>query len=151
MKAFFISFLILLASCSTINRDLQSAISFGEIKELNQYSLEVEKQLYVRLYKSPVYKKGCFQETHGICQYRYFISVSTFDEYPETNIFPLNTTGVITDIEWKSNKGIDDATINFTMKRYTEIAILNNPELVQSTTMVKVFLTPRSKKETLIG
>jgi len=150
MKVAILSILFLLASCSTMNKDLESAISFGQINELNQYSPEVEKQLYVRLYQSPIYKEGCFKETHGICQYRYFLSVSTFDEYPETNIFPLNELGEITGIEWQDNKGIDAAAIDFTMEKYTKAAIVNNPELISRTVMVSVSVTPKSKKETLI-
>ena len=149
MKVALISFLFLLASCSTTQKDLEFAISFGEIKELNQYSLGVEKQLYVRLFQSPVYKEGCFKETHGVCQYRYFLSVSTFDEHPETNIFPLNEQGEITAIEWQDSNEIDAATIDFIMEKYTKSALLNNPELVSKAMLMRVALTPKIKEETL--
>ena len=81
---------VFLTSCSSINYQLKNAISYGEIVELNKYSQDVEKQLIVRLFRSPIYKKNCLKEIHAPCQYKYFISVSTYDENPETNIFSLS-------------------------------------------------------------
>lgn len=147
MKAVLLSVLLLLVSCASINKELESAISYGEIKELNEYSSEIEKQLYVRLYQSPIYKEGCFKETHGVCQYSYFLSVSTFDEYPETNIFPLSNVGEITDIEWRNSEGVDTAVIDFTIQQYTKAATANNPDLMSSTSVVRVTVTPKSIEE----
>ncbi len=152
MKAIFLSVMLtfMLVSCTTstsVNKEFESAISYGEIIELNQYSSEVEKQLFVRLYQSPIYKEGCFQETHGICKYRYFLSVSTFDEYPETNIFNLNEVGEITAIEWQDSGDIDTATIDLTMEKYTKMATQNNPNLVDKPIVVRVTLTPKSMQE----
>ncbi len=149
MKTALLSVLLLLVSCTTMNKELESAISYGEIKELNQYSSEVEKQLHVRLYQSPIYKEGCFEETHGICHYRYFLSVSTFDEHPETNIFSLNEVGEITGIKWRGSRDIDTAIIDFTIEKYTKAATVNNPNLISRTIVVRVTLTPKSMEETL--
>ncbi len=100
MKVFLLVSILLLSACKTISNELQSAVAFGVIEELNKLDPDVEKQLLLRLYRAPVYVEGCFKETHGICQYSYFLSVSTFDEYPETNIYKLKTKGEITKIMW---------------------------------------------------
>ena len=92
------------ASCMALDSDLKNAISFGEIKYLDKYSPEVEKQLYLRLFQSPVYIKNCFEETHGICFYKYYLSVSTYDEYPETNIYELKSQGEIKNIKYTHGK-----------------------------------------------
>lgn len=149
MKAILLSILFLLSSCTIMNKELKSAISYGEIKELNQYSSDVEKQLYIRLYQSPIYKEDCFNETHGICQYHYFLSVSTFDEYPETNIFSLKEVGEITGIEWRDSQNVDTAIIDFTIEKYTKAATANNPDLISKAIIVRVTVTPKSMGEML--
>lgn len=149
MKFALLSVLFLLVSCAPINKELESAISYGEIKELNQYSSEIEKQLYVRLYQSPIYKQDCFKETHGVCQYRYYLSVSTFDEYPETNIFPLSNVGEVTGIEWQDSKEIDTAIIDFAINNYTKAATANNPNLTSRANVVRITVTPKSIEEAL--
>jgi hypothetical protein len=147
MKAVFLGVLILLTSCTSIDKELQSAISYGEIKELNQYSSTVEKQLFIRLYRSKVYKENCFKETQDACQYRYFLSVSSYDESPETNIFPLDEIGEITNIEWKKSSNVDSAIIDFTVEKYTKEAITNNPSLVSKQVIIRVTVTPNFMEE----
>lgn len=148
MKATLVlSILLFLASCATASKELESAIAYGEITELNQYSPEIDKQLYIRLFQSPLYQSDCYKETHGICQYRYFLSVSTFDEYPETNIFPIKNTGEIIAIEWKNIDSVDTATIEFTIQSFTRMATDNNPELAVETKVLRVQVTPQDIKE----
>jgi len=80
MKFFLGLSLLFLLSCAHTNKSLEAAISYGEIKELNNYSKDIDKQLFIRLLRSPVGENSCFEETGGVCQYQYFLSVSTFDE-----------------------------------------------------------------------
>ncbi len=150
MKVVLVLALALMISCSAMDGELQSAISYGEIVELNQYSKDVDKQLMVRLFKSPLYKEGCFKETHGVCQYQYFLSVSTFDENPETNIYRLSEIGEIVEIKWLASEGVDTAVIELELEKYTKMALSNNPELASERFLLKVTLTPGSIDQTLI-
>lgn len=151
MKLVIIFLSVLSVSCSSVNTELRNAISFGDIVELNEYSKNVDKQLVVRLFSSPVYKESCFIETHGVCQYQYFISVSTFDEYPDTNIFRLKETGEIREIKWLNSSGVDTAIIEFKIEKYTMSALQNNPKLVSEAKIINAILTPRSMKESLVS
>jgi len=142
MKLFILLISCLLVACSSVNKPLQDAIAYGEIVELNTYSKEVDKQLLVRLFKSPVHKENCFKETYGICRYQYFLSVSTFDEFPETNIFPLDTQGVIKEIKWLDSDEIDTANFEFKILNYTDLAIKNNTDLVLIKSLLNVRISP---------
>ena len=129
MKLLLILGFMLLSACSSLNSELQNALAFGEIKELNQLDPKADKQLLLRLYRSPLHQEGCFKETHGICQYTYFISVSTFDEYPETKIYKLKTRGEIIKISWQETTRLDTARLKLTFNHYTREALKNNKSL----------------------
>lgn len=149
MKVILILSLTLLVSCSAMDRELQSAISYGEIVELNKYSENISKQLIVRLFSSPIYKEGCFKETHGVCQYQYFLSVSTFDEYPETNIYRLTEVGELKGAKWLDSAATDTAVIEFEFEKYTKMALRNNPDLASESFLLKVGLSPKSIDQAL--
>ena len=129
MRLFILFCIMITSGCASLDNDLQNAIAFGEIKELNEYSSNIDKQLLVRLYSSPVYKEECFVETHGVCKYRYFLSVSTFDEYPETNVYKLKTEGEIISVNWRHTDDIDSAELDLTFNEFSEMAIKNNTSL----------------------
>lgn len=129
MKTFLIFGFVLLSACSSINDELQNALALGEIKELNQLDTKIDKQLLLRLYRSPLYQEDCFKETHGVCRYTYFLSVSTYDEYPVTNIYKLKTQGEIISIRWENTTMVDTAKLKLTFNRYTNEALKNNKTL----------------------
>lgn len=147
MKLFLIAITLLTASCQTINSNLQNAIAFGVIEDLNKLNPEIEKQLLLRLYRSPVYREECFKETHGVCQYNYYLSVSTFDEYPETNIYELKTKGEITEITWLDATEIDSARLNITFNRYTSHALKNNGDLSKQPNSVQLEVSTKKISE----
>lgn len=142
MKIFPVIGFILLAACSALDINLQNALAFGNTRELNELSPEVEKQLLIKIYESPVYKEGCFRGTHGICQYRYYLSVSTFDEYPETNIYELKTKGEIIKVTWKNEEKIDTATLSLVFNKFTSAAIKNNNSLKNQQSIVHIEVDP---------
>ena len=155
---FFILFCIMITSgCVSLDNDLQNALAFGDIRELNKYSPEVDKQLLIRLYSSPIHsshthKENCFIETHGVCKYSYFISVSTFDEYPETNIYKLQTEGEITDISWVHSSDIDSAELNLIFNQFSVAALKSNNSLInhQQNVHIKASAFEISETVTLI-
>jgi len=138
MRIFLLVIIFLLSACKTIDNELQNALAFGVIEKLNKLDPNIEKQLLLRLYRAPVYVEGCFNETHGICQYNYFLSVSTFDEYPETNIFNLKTKGEITKVVWLNESKVDSAKLNITFTHYTIHAIENNKALSTQKEIVQI-------------
>lgn len=140
MKMIFVFGFLLLSSCGTITGDLQKALAFGKIKELNQLSEGVDKQLLLRIYEAPLHQDGCFSETHGICQYQYFISVSTFYENPETNIFRIKTNGEIVNIAWIEESEIDTARIRLTINEFTKSALANNTTLKNEKKIVQLIV-----------
>lgn len=129
MKLLLLFFTIVVSGCVSLNNDLQNAIAFGDIHELNSYSPNIDKSLLVRLYSSPEFKENCFVETHGVCKYNYFLSVSTFDEHPETNIYRLKTEGEFVSVNWKKSEDIDTAELDLVLNQYSTMAIKNNTSL----------------------
>ena len=140
--------ILLLSACKSINNELQSALAFGAIEELNKLDPKIEKQLLLRLYRSPLYVENCFQETHGICKYTYFLSVSTFDEYPETNIYQLKTKGEITKITWHTENKADSAKLDIIFTKYTSYAIKNNSSLDAQKEFVQIVVNSKNISET---
>jgi hypothetical protein len=140
--------ILLLGGCGTnainITPDLKNAIAFGAMTELNDIDPKQEKDLLVRLYQTPVMNQDCFVETHGVCQYKYFISVSTFDENPEVNIFKLSNVGEITSISWLAENVLDYVELELTINKYTKEALDNNADLENRS--LKILLKLSAKK-----
>lgn len=151
MKILLFTTMIFLSACSnnTVKHDLDinelsSVMAYGAMKELNNIDPDIEKDLLVRLYQSPILGESCFIETHGVCRYNYYVSVSTFDEFPESNIFRLKMVGEITEIHWVKENKYDYVEIEFILNTYTKEALANNTSLVNSQTKVLVKLEPSS-------
>lgn len=151
MKKLFFLVLILLTACShsTVKNDLDInelsiAMAYGTMKELNEIDPDIEKDLLVRLYQNPIFGENCFIETHGVCQNNYYLSVSTFDEFPESNVFRLKMVGEVTGIHWVQDNKYDYVEIEFTLNKYTKEALANNNALVNVQTKVLVKLKPSS-------
>lgn len=149
MKFFLIALTLFCSSCSALDVNLKNAISYGEIRDLSEYTPEIEKKLFIRLFHAPIHSDDCFKETHGICQYKYFLSVSTFDEYPETNIYELETLGEIDSISWMPISGMDKAKLKLTLNKYTKEALLNNSLLINKRYVVNIVVTPKELTEVL--
>jgi len=147
MKLLILLIPFLILSCSTVDKNLQKAISYGDVISLNEYSSEIDKRLFVRMLNVPEYKEGCFKETNGPCHNRYFLTVSTFDEKPETNIYPLKARGEVVDVAWHESTENDMADITITMSNHTILAFENNPELKREKILIRVNLTTHSIDE----
>lgn len=105
------------------------ALAYGAQLDLNELNAAIEKNLSVRLYRIPLSRNDCFVETHGICQYEYLLSVSTFDEQPEINVFKLPLVGEIVGIDWQQHSGVDEAKFVLSLNQYSAAALKNNPAL----------------------
>jgi len=138
MKYLFFS-LLLLVSCSTHSEDkiekldnplLVRILAFGELTDLNQLQKSVDKELWVKVYKVPSTKMNdCFPESHGICEYEYYLVTSQFDENPIINAYFLGTFGEFTNYEWKPVTSTDKAIINIKVSKYSIAALKYNKTL----------------------
>jgi len=154
MKTLFFLTMIMIASCSHIPaknnlniNELKVAMSYGTMRQLNDIDPDIEKDLLVRLYQVPIMDGNCFIETHGICQNKYYLSVSTFDEFPETNIFRLNMVGEVSGVHWLQEDITDHVKIEFTFNKYTKEALKNNRSLVNFQSKILVELDPNTLEE----
>ncbi len=140
-------FVCILSACTTFDPGLQNAIAYGSITEVNDSTNDMNKELLVRLYQSPIENNDCYIETEGVCQYQFFLSVSTFDEKPETAIYPLNFTGEVQNIEWIESQAVDVAVLDFTVQTYTSNAVMINSNLEQSSRILRIKVSPHSIEE----
>lgn len=109
--------------------ELNAILAVGKSIDLNQQQPDKDQSLLVRIHELPIFENDCFVETHGICQNQYYISVSTFDEYPETNVFKLNHIGSLVTVNWLKESELDHAKISLVLDKYTDEALKNNPAL----------------------
>jgi len=138
MKYLFFS-LFLLVSCSTYSEEkiekldnplLVKILAFGELTDLNQLQKNIDKEMWVKIYKVPSTKKNdCFPESHGICEYEYYLVTSQFDEKPTINAYSLGTFGEFTDYKWEPAMSADKAVINIKVNEYSNAAVKYNKAL----------------------
>ncbi len=154
MKNIFLLVVIFLTACShsAVKKDLSInelsiVMAYGTVKELNNIDPDIEKDLLIRLYQSPIFGESCFIETHGVCRNNYYISVSTFDEFPQSNVFKLKMVGEVTEIRWLQENKNDYVEIEFTINQYTKEALDNNSSLVNVQSKILVKLKPSSLVE----
>ena len=140
-----------LIACSPIGKQEQpetvsliKTLALGRMTELNAQSPDTEHELLVRLYEVPIFENDCFVETHGICQHEYFITVSTYDEYPETNVYKIPYQGELQGFTWLKDEVLDQEQIELQFARYTRAALANNPALVNQKRIIIVKLGTRT-------
>lgn len=76
---------------------------------------------------------SCIPETHMICNYRYYLAVSDFGEYPDQAVFGLGEVGEIRSIKWLPTDGWGTALLQIEVSNYPEYAYARNPDLVRVT------------------
>lgn len=57
--------MVFLGACTSLEGDFEKAVSFGVVTEINDYSNQVDKSLYVRMYQAPVYEEQCLSKYTG--------------------------------------------------------------------------------------
>lgn len=115
---------------SSPDNQLARAIATGKAYELNSRSPEIEKNLLLRLLEFPAQDgKDCLMEISGVCQYSYFLTVSSFDEAPIFAVFPLEIAGKIIDFKWLQCDRLDCARLTIYFDTYSTEATANNPDL----------------------
>jgi hypothetical protein len=105
------------SSPSTRAADLERAMAYGRIVELNDIESASEKGLLVRIFQVPILDGDCAPETHRACEHRLFVSVATFDEQPQTNVFDLGIRGEIASARWLPTEVPDGAALALSIQR----------------------------------
>jgi len=95
MKKYIYFILLLTISCSSSSQVIVKKINdpmlaelliFSELKDLNKLQSNIEKNLWLKLYKLPNTENNqCFPESHGICSYKYYLATSQLDDSPVIN------------------------------------------------------------------
>lgn len=133
---------------SVINeKTFKQAMAYGVVTDLNRIETEVDKQLWLKLYRVPLLDGDCFKETHGVCKYQYLLSVSTFDENPEFNVFEFPEAGEVVKTEWLESKDleskeIDSAKLAVTFRAFSKEALNNNKALKPQEKVISLKITP---------
>lgn len=127
------------------NPMLAELLILSELKDLNKLQPDTEKKLWVKIYKLPNTKNNkCFPESHGICDYKYYLATSQLDDSPITNVYYLGVLGEIIEYTWKYTDSIDKAIINITTNKYSKDALRYNKSLDNKATNYQIILTPNT-------
>jgi hypothetical protein len=104
-------------SPSTRAADLERAMAYGRIVELNDVESASEKGLLVRIFQVPTLDGDCAPEDRRACAHRLLVSVATFDEQPQTNVFDLGVRGEVASVRWLPTEAPDCAALALSIQR----------------------------------
>lgn len=154
MKKHIFFILLLTISCSSNSQVIVKKIDdpilaelliFSELKDLNKLQPNIEKNLWVKVYKLPNTENNkCFPESHGICSYKYYLATSQLDDSPITNAYYLGVLGEIFEYKWNYTEAIDKAIINIETNKYSKEALNYNKSLVNIITSYQIIATPNN-------
>jgi len=154
MKKLIFSILLLSISCSSNSNILVKKIKdpmlaqlliFSELKDLNKLQPNIEKKLWVKVYKLPnTEPNNCFPESHGICNYKYYLATSQLDDSPIINAYDLGILGEIVEYKWKKTNTIDKVVINIKANKYSKEALNYNKSLINITINYQIIATPNN-------
>ena len=106
-------------------------LAVGEKISLNTINTNFDKQLSINLYALPSKQaNNCFPESHGICQYEYYVTSSQLDDSPINNLYFLGTLGEVFSYQWEVSNQIDTAIIILKANKYSDIALKYNKSLI---------------------
>lgn len=129
------------------------SMAYGRLIELNRFTPKVDKNLLLRLYETPKAGESCRVESGAVCKYKYLLTVSTMDEYPEVKVQPLVLEGQFISAEWKatteSNQQLqgDEAHLLITYSVFAMQASKINPKLGKEHRTVKLHVDLKEIKE----
>lgn len=154
MKKLIYLVLLLAISCSSNSQVLikkmedpvlTEILVFSEVIDLNEHQLNIEKNLWLKVYKLPNTESNkCFPESHGICTYKYYIATSQLDDSPIFNVYYLGSLGEIIDYKWELSSSVDKAVINIITNKYSKEALDYNELLDNKITSYQIIATPNN-------
>lgn len=160
MKIITFIILLLAISCTTNSQVvvkyikdpiLPELLMLSELQDLNELQQNIDKNLWVKVYKLPnTGKNECFPESHGICEYKYYIATSQLDDSPIVKAYYLGVLGEIIEYKWKYTSINDKAIINIITNKYSNEALAYNKALKNITTKYRIIATPNSLELTKI-
>lgn len=111
-------------------KELKKVLALSNFIDLNLIETNFEKDLILRVFEMPVTEQNdCFPESHGVCNYDYYLSVSQQDEYPDFNVFKIGRFGQIISYKWIREDKPDYAEIEILTYKYSSAALKYNKKL----------------------
>jgi hypothetical protein len=111
-------------------KELKKVLALSNFIDLNLIKTNVEKDLILRVFEMPVTEQNdCFPESHGVCNYDYYLSVSQYDEYPDFNVFKIGRFGQIISYKWIREDKPDYVEIEILTYKYSSAALKYNKKL----------------------
>ena len=151
MKNILFVVLLLTISCTTNSQEVVREIKgpvfpkllmLSELQDLNKLQLNIDKNLWVKVYKLPnTEENDCFPESHGICEYKYYIATSQLDDSPTVKAYYLGVLGEIIEYKWEYTSVNDKAIINIVANKYSSEALNYNKLLKNSITKYSIIAT----------
>ena len=148
--------LLLIISCTThsevVVKEIKDPIipkllMLSELVDLNNLQQNINKNLWVKIYKLPnTESNDCFPESHGICEYIYYMATAQLDDSPIINAYYLGVLGEIIEYKWVYTSVNDKAIINIVTNKYSKEALKYNKELKNITTNYSIIAFPNSLK-----
>ena len=124
---------------------LAELLIFSELKDLNKLQPNIEKNLWVKVYKLPNKEtNNCFPESHGVCSYKYYLATSQLDDSPIINAYYLGALGEIIEYKWRKTNTIDEAVISIKTNKYSKEALNYNKSLVNIIINYQIIATPNN-------
>ena len=152
MKNLIFICLFLVISCDSNSQENITRISdssvvklmmLGEVLDLNKLQENIEKNLWLKIYKVPnTSDNECFPESHGICDYKYYLATSQLDDSPILNAYYLGVIGEIIEYEWQETQNIDTAIIKISANKYSKEALAYNKSLQNRKITYQITATP---------
>lgn len=111
-------------------KELKKVLALSNFIDLNLIKTNFEKDLILRVFEMPVTEQNdCFPESHGVCSYDYYLSVSQHDEYPDFNVFKIGRFGQIISYQWIREDKPDYVEIEILTCKYSSAALKYNKKL----------------------
>lgn len=127
------------------DKNIIELLIFSELTDLNELQADMDKGLWLKLYKVPNTEANkCFPESHGICNYKYYLATSQLDDSPIASAYYLGILGEIIEYKWQETDVIDTAKIIIKANKYSKYALNYNKKLKNEVTVFDITATPNS-------
>ena len=134
------------------DKNIVELLVFSEVTDLNKIQADKEKGLWIKLYKVPNRElNDCFPESHGVCNYKYYIATSQLDDSPITNAYSLGVLGEIIEYTWQDTNSLDTARIKIKANKYSKHALNYNKALKNIVTVYELTATPDDLSVAMVG
>lgn len=124
------------------DRVMVKVLALGEVRDLNKIKTSFEKNRWIKIYQVPSNEPAdCFPESHGVCQYEYYLATSQLDDSPAVNAWSLGRLGEVVGYKWIKTEEVDTAIFTMKVSKYSKQAIHYNKKLKNEINTYRVTVT----------